>query len=335
MGTENIKNHHEINNDKDNGHDSHKHNHHKHNHYHPDTGKLSTSRLLIAVSLNFLITTGEIIGGVLSGSLALLSDALHNFTDAIALIISYTASKISRKENTLERTFGYRRIEILAALINALFLVTVSVFLIKEGIERILKPVQINGFIVITVALVGLCANTISVLILHKDSKHNLNVKSAYIHLLGDALSSLAVVVGGIIMHFFRIYWIDAVLTILIALFIIKSAISIVVEASGILMHKVPDGLNILEIENKIMELPHIDGIHHVHIWQLNEIDVFFESHVDLKSDCLISETADIRKQIESILKEFGISHVTLQLEFGCCEDRNLISKENHSTFHK
>lgn len=327
MGTENIKNH-DIDNQNDHG--NHNHNLHSHKHHEHDATTLSTSRLLIAVSLNFLITTGEIIGGIISGSLALLSDALHNFTDAIALIISYAASKISRKENTLERTFGYRRIEILAALFNALFLMIISVFLIKEGIERIIKPVQINGFIVIIVAAVGLLANTISVLILHKDSKHSLNVKSAYIHLLGDALSSLAVVASGLILHYFRIYWIDAVLTILIALFIIKSAISIVIEASSILMHKVPDGLNILEIENKILEIPHIEGIHHVHIWQLNEHDLFFESHVDLKSDCLLSKTTDIRKQIESILKEFGISHVTLQLEFGCCEDRSLISTEKH-----
>ena len=196
------------------------HNHaHGHQHNHPD---LKGRNLLISILLNIIITVAQVIGGLVSGSLSLLSDALHNFSDVLSLIVSYIATLFAKKEASTNKTFGYKRAEIIAAFVNSASLIVVAIILIKEAVERFFEaqPV-IQSNIVIWLSLLGIVANGLSVLLLKKDADSNMNMKSAYLHLLTDMLASVAVLIGGLVMKFYELYWVDALLTLIIAFYLI------------------------------------------------------------------------------------------------------------------
>ena len=196
---------------------------HTHNHQ-----VLTGKNLLISIFLNILITIAQLIGGFISGSLSLISDAVHNFSDVVSLIISYAANLLShKKQQTLEYTFGYKRAEIIAAFINAASLVVIAVFLGFEAVERINNPQIIESTLVIWLAILGVAANGFSVLLLRKDAKHNLNMKTAYLHLLTDMLTSVAVLIGGLLMKYYQVYWVDAILTLLISVYLIFISLNI------------------------------------------------------------------------------------------------------------
>ena len=180
---------------------SHSHNH-SHCHHH---GDLRGRNLVISIFLNLLITAAQVVGGLVSGSLALLSDALHNFSDVLSLVISYVANRLAKKKASKYKTFGYKRAEILAAFINAATLIIVAILLIIEAIERFKNPQEIESNLVIWLSLLGIVANGFSVLLLKKDSNTNMNMRSAYIHLLTDMLASVAVLIGGLLMQFYKI----------------------------------------------------------------------------------------------------------------------------------
>ena len=195
------------------------HNHsHNHSHTHQE---LKGNNLLISIVLNIIITVAQVIGGLLSGSLSLLSDALHNFSDVLSLIVSYIANLLAKKKASIDRTFGYKRAEILAAFINASTLIIVAVLLIIEAVKRFQHPEPIESNLVIWLSLLGILANGFSVLLLKKDADVNMNMRSAYLHLLTDMLASVAVLVGGLLMKFYQVFWIDTVLTLAIALYLI------------------------------------------------------------------------------------------------------------------
>lgn len=297
--------------------------------HHHEHEQINGKNLIITMLLNFIITIAEFAGGLLSGSLSLMSDALHNFSDGMSVIISYLALKISKRENTQRMTFGYKRAEILAALFNSSVLVIISVYLFKEAYFKLIKPEPINGGLMIIIAIIGLVANALSVLLLKEGADKNLNVKSAYMHLLSDTLSSIGVVVGGVMISAYRIYWVDPLLTVLIGIYIIKESFEIINEAVSILMQAAPRDINIKDIQEKIEGLPEVKNIHHVHIWKTNDDDVHFECHVNMKEDLTLSQSKSVRNQIEEVLKElFHIHHVTLQMEYQCCEDVGLIKNE-------
>jgi cobalt-zinc-cadmium efflux system protein len=198
-----------------------------HKHTHSSTG----IRLLITVILNVLITVAEIIGGIISGSLALISDALHNFSDAISVIISYIAIKLKGRDNSPKHTFGFKRAEILAAVINSSVLVAISVYLIYQAVLRFQHPEPIKGVLMTVVASIGLAANIAGTLLLKRDAKTSMNIRSSYFHLLSDAVSSVAVITGGLAIVLWNIYWIDPVLTILISIYITRESYKILFEA--------------------------------------------------------------------------------------------------------
>ena len=182
---------------------------HFHNHSH-DHNHTKDRNLLISILLNILITVAQVVGGVISGSLSLLSDALHNFSDVISLVVSYVASKLAKQKASLHRTFGYKRAEILAAFINASTLIIVAVLLIIEAIERFQNPQEIESGLVIWLSGIAIVGNGLSVLLLKKDSEANMNLKSAYLHLLTDMMASVAVLIGGLLMKFYNVFWVDA-----------------------------------------------------------------------------------------------------------------------------
>ncbi len=283
-------------------------------HHHHISGK----NLGITVGLNILITLGQIIGGIWSGSLALLSDAAHNFSDVLALIISYVANRLStgRKQN-IYQTYGFKRAEIIAAFINASTLFIVAFYLIVESVKRFIRPEEIQAGTVIWLALLSILANGISVLLLKNDAKNNLNIKSAYIHLFTDMLTSVAVLLGGLLMKFKGWYGVDAVISILIALYLIIIAYKLWSEAFEILMQFAPSDIKINEINLALKKLDGVKNVHHVHIWRLNEHEIHFEAHLAMDKDIPISEFDRICEQAEKILREkFGITHTNLQPEF-------------------
>ena len=282
--------------------------------------------LIIIIVLNFIITLVELIGGLLSGSLSLLSDSLHNFSDGISVILSFIALKLSKRENTLKNTFGYKRAEILAALFNSSFLIIISFFLFKEAYLRIQHPQNIDSKIMISVAFVGLVANTISVFLLKPGSKDNMNIRSSYVHLFSDSLSSLSVIIGGILIYYFNITIIDPILTFIIGAYVLKEGFEILKKSTDILMEKTPIQINILKIKEVIEKIPEVDNLHHVHIWQINDKEFLFEGHIDVKQDINLSKVEEIRSNINSILSnEFGINHTTIQIEYNCCKDKEII----------
>jgi len=287
---------------------------------------ISGRKLLGAVILNIVITVAEVIGGLVSGSLSLLSDAIHNLRDGVSLIISYIAFRQSKKESTARKTFGYKRAEILAALFNASVLVVIIFFLFREAYLRFFHPIHINGALMIIVAAIGLVANLAAVMLLKKDAAANLNIRSSYLHLLADTFSSVGVVLGGIFVYFFKINWVDPLLTVLIGLYILKESYTIVKQTVNILMQATPETIDIMKVKCAIEEIPEIHNLHHVHIWQANDTDIYFEGHVDVCEDYNVSRISDIYQKVESILRDrFCIRHSTIQVEFGVCENKEVV----------
>jgi len=301
------------------------HSHH-HSHSHKD---LKDRNLFISVLLNVLITASQIIGGLLSGSLALLSDALHNFSDVLSLLVSYVASKLAKQEASVHRTFGYKRAEILAAFVNASTLVIIGVLLIIEAVERFEDPKVIETGLVIWLSLIAIIANGFSVLLLKKDSEKNINVKSAYIHLLTDMLASVAVLIGGLLMKFYQVYWVDSVLTLLISLYLIWVGYKLLKTSSKILMLFTPEHISIENVVEKINQLPKVKLLHHVHIWGLNDDEFHLEAHLDFSENVTLTEFDSVLHQIETVLHdEFQINHVTIQPEFNKKDSKEIIVQD-------
>jgi cobalt-zinc-cadmium efflux system protein len=298
---------------------------HKNHHHHP----VNEKNLLVATLMNLVITVVEFAGGMLSGSLALLSDALHNLSDTFATLIAYLATLIGKRAANQRKTFGYKRLEILAALINAVILIIMSFFLIKAAYERWNDPQPINSMIMMVVAMIGLLANVFAVIILRRDASKSLNVRAAYVHLIGDSLSSVVVIIGGILIQIFQIPWIDPLITVLISLYIIREAFVILKESSNILMQAAPDFLDLEKIKRKVEQVSLVQNIHHLHAWMLTDHEIHLEAHVELEKDLKLSEVRKKQTEIEQMLQQdFRINHVTLQFEYGTNHSRALIHKE-------
>ena len=298
-----------------------------HNHNHYRGLNTTTGRLIIIMMLNFVITIAQIAGGIISGSLALISDALHNFSDGIAVILSYIAIKLKQKDNSQRHTFGLKRAEILAAVINSAVLIIIYFFLFYEAIARFLKPRKIEAITMTIVALIGLIANLIGTFLLKRDSKNSINVRSSYVHLFGDSISSVAVILGGVAITVWNVMWIDPLLTIIIGIYIIKESYDILGEAIHVLMEGAPADLSLDEIKNAVEKFPEVDDIHHIHIWTVGDNDIHLEAHVNV-SDMKISESDKLRNKIEQLLEsKFGIRHITLQFECNQCLEDGLLGK--------
>jgi cobalt-zinc-cadmium efflux system protein len=285
-------------------------------------GNLSAAKYLGVTLLNGLITGVEVAGGIMSGSLALLSDAAHNLGDTVSILLSFVAWKIAGKEKDVRRTYGFKRAEIIAAFVNASVLVAISLYLVLEAVRRFRKPETIDGGLMIGVALFGLVANFVSMRLLKREAHGNMNVRSSYLHLLGDAVSSVGVLGGGIAIRVWGLFWIDPLVSLGIAVYVMRESWVIVKNSVGILMQSAAD-LDYSAMQREIEALPEVRNIHHVHTWMANEETVYFEAHIDME-DCLLSRACVVAEKIEGILKErFGISHVTLQFETGRCQEKD------------
>jgi cobalt-zinc-cadmium efflux system protein len=306
---------------------NHAHSHNdSHGHSHPD---LKGRKLLLSILLNIGITVAQVIGGLISGSLSLLSDALHNFSDVLSLIVSYIADRYSKKDASVTKTFGYKRAEIIAAFVNSATLIIVAVYLIYEAILRFMDPHTIESGLVIWLAILGIVFNGFSVLLLFKDSKSNMNMRSAYLHLLTDMAASVAVLVGGLLMKYFEWFWVDSLLTLLIALYLIVMGYGLLKSSFKVLMLFTPDDLSLEVIHDAVCKIPEVKNIHHMHIWQLNEQETHLEAHVDFHKDVTLSQFDAVLTKIEEVLfHDFGINHVTIQPEHQKDDPKDIIVQD-------
>jgi cobalt-zinc-cadmium efflux system protein len=290
---------------------------HNHNHHSPEDSDFS---LMVAISINALLTIFQIVGGVISGSLSLIADALHNLSDAASLCIAIFARKVSRIPPNEFKTFGYKRAEVIAALINVTILIVISLYLIFEAILRYFNPSEISGWIIVYVAGIALVVDLITASITYRLSSNNMNMKAAFLHNLADALTSLTVIVAGILIILFNWYWVDSVLTAFLGIFIAYQAFQMLPKSIHLLMEGVPESLNILDIKKSIMSIDLVDDMHHIHIWSIDENKNALEAHIatSLKN---FEEVEILKFKIKKVLlKDFKISHSTLEFEQDCSD---------------
>lgn len=294
------------------------HNHDHGHHHHQVEGK----NLLFSIVLNLVITIAQVIGGLISGSLALISDALHNFSDVLSLVFSYVAHKLSRKKASVNQTFGYKRAELIAAFVNAMTLIIVALFLVYGAIERFINPQEIKSGLVIWLSILGIVANGLSVLLLKNDADKNLNMKSAYLHLFTDMLASVAVLVGGLLMKYFQWFWVDSVMTLVIAIYLILVGFDLLKTSTQMLMLFTPSHIKINDIITEVHKISGVNKLHHIHVWYLNEDELHLEAHLDCLEDIKMSEFNEILHKIEQVLfKKFQINHINIQPEYKKEED--------------
>ena len=305
---------------------AHDHNHHHHHHHNLEDA--SIGKLWISIALNLIITLAQFVGGILSNSLALLSDAVHNLNDTASLGISLVARKISKKGANQRKTFGYKRAEIIGAFINLITLVIVALFLVKEGFERFFDPQEIDGYTMFYVAIVGLLGNVITAALLYKDSKDNLNMKSAYIHILSDAFSPVGVIIGGWLIIQYQWYIVDTILTILIGAYILWHSYHMLRETIDILMESKPSGLDLDDLTSSLKTIGEVCDIHHLHVWRLDESQVLLECHVVIEKEDVMN-MEEVKTAIKKLLHDkYEITHSTLEFEFEPC------SSHHHELVH-
>jgi cobalt-zinc-cadmium efflux system protein len=292
---------------------------------HNVTGK----NLIISILLNIIITVAQVIGGIVSGSLALISDALHNFSDVLSLVFSLVAHKLSRRRASINQTFGFKRAELIAAFVNASTLIIIAFVLIYHAVIKLMHPILIDSDIVIGLAFLGILVNGFSVLLLRKDAAHNLNMKSAYLHLFTDMMASVAVFIGGLLMKYFQIYWVDSVMTLLIAFYLIVVGFDLILKSTKMLMLFTPDFINIEDIVCEVHQIKGVRKLHHIHVWHLNEEELHLEAHLDCSHDLKMSEFNELLLKIEELLFEkFNINHVNIQPEFQKLDPKDYIVQD-------
>lgn len=312
------------------------HDHHEHDHGRPHQAPAGGKKdLLIALSITVLMMVAEIIGGILSNSLALLSDAGHMLTDNLALLLSFFAMTFASMPATDRKTFGFYRLEILAAFVNGIVLVLISLYIMYQAYFRIIHPQPVQGGLMLVVAVIGLVANIIGALFLFKHSHASLNIRGAYLHIVGDALSSVGVVIGGIIILQTGWYLIDPFLSILISLVIIYGAWSLVSESVNILLESVPSHINIETISAEIAKVKGVREVYHIHLWTITSRVYAMSAHV-LIDDQLVSGSRNVIDEIKSLLAgKFQVQHCTIQIECERCETGSMCSLPNKAGIGK
>ncbi len=283
---------------------------------HDHSHVMNTRALLWAILINVFLTIVQVIAGILSGSLSLLADALHNFSDAGSLIVAFIAQKVSGLPPNKGMNFGYGRAQILGALINSITLVFVGLYLIYETWVRFQNPASVNGWMVIWVASAALVIDLATAWLTHSGSKDNINMRAAFIHNLSDAMASIVVIISGVVIINYKIYWVDLVATLLISFYILYQSVGLIKSCIRILMQAVPEDLDHSEIVLELKKITNVNDVHHIHIWTLFDNLRSFEAHIKLSTNDF-SDSEEAKKKIRKVLKnQFKISHSTLELEF-------------------
>ena len=298
----------------------------KHQHIHSlaEEGNLNRN-LILSIFLNILIVVAEIIGGLLSGSLALLSDALHNLSDVAALAIAWMARRFGKRPASLRHTYGLKRLEVLAALLNSAILLVVSTLIVRESIVRLYHPEPVRGVLMLVVASIGLLANLFSVLLLHSHAHDDLNLRSAFLHLAQDTLSSVLVIAAALSLGLrFGVYF-DPLVSLLVVVIIIRSGWNLMSETVHILLEGTPPGLDLELLQQDLQDHFPIRNLHHLHVWEVNSGQRLLTAHLVL-DDCRLSDTEELLSRIRAHLAGgWAINHATLEPEMKGCADQDLI----------
>lgn len=272
-------------------------------------------RLWLSLALASAITLLELVGGVLSRSLALLSDSGHVFTDVLTLGLSILAIRLARRPHTARRTFGYHRVEIFAALVNGSSLILVAFLILFEAYLRFLQPPAVQGSLMLTVASIGLAGNLIMARILAPTRKESLNVKGAFLHVLGDTLTSVGIILGGLVVIFSGYFIVDPIVAVLVGFLILRNAFSLVRESVGIFMEDTPKDLDLEKVARAIGSIKSVSGIHDLHVWTITSGLYALSGHLTVESETLEEGSRIIENVADQLRRSFGIQHVTLQLE--------------------
>jgi len=273
-----------------------------------------------AFGLTLVIFFAELIGGFLSNSLALLSDAGHLFGDVFAIGLSLAALFISRLPATSKRTYGYHRAEVFAAIINGVSLIVIAGVIFVEAYERLLSPEPVKTYAMLIVAVIGLVVNIVVAVSLHRSAESSLNVKSAYLHVIGDMLASVGVISGGLIMLLTGNFIADPIISIVVGLIILRGAYGVIKEAANILLEGVPSKIDYNKLQQDILETPGVIKVHDLHVWTLSSSNIILTMHVLLEGDTP-HVGREVLEKLEGLLREkYGINHTTIQLECKCYE---------------
>ncbi|NVJ67100.1 MAG: cation transporter [Gammaproteobacteria bacterium] len=274
--------------------------------------------LLIALIITSIFMVVEVVGGIVSGSLALIADAGHMMTDAGALLLAFAAVKWSAKPKDSKRSYGYARLQVLAAFANGIALLALTIWIVVEAVGRFNSPEPIESMSMFVVAVIGLLVNIIVFKMLHSSSKENINVRGAMLHVLGDLLGSVGAILAAILIYWKNWLWADPVLSVFVSLLIVKSALRLIKESSHILLEGTPPSLDVAKIENELSAINGVNNIHHLHVWCLNENKIVASLHATLED---LKQGDDIIAAISSKLKsKYGIEHSTIQLETKHCD---------------
>ncbi|MFN8015429.1 MAG: cation diffusion facilitator family transporter [Acidimicrobiia bacterium] len=286
-----------------------------HNHSHSEID----SRIRFGLVLNSVFTVVEFVIGIMSGSLALIADATHNLTDTFTLSVSYLTNKIAKRDSNHQKTYGYGRATVLGALLNSVVMIVVAIFIVMEAIKRFKNPVEVEGLLVTLVASVGILVNGSIAYVLYKQ-KHDINMKSAYIDMAFDALSSVAAVLTGIIIAVTGINGIDSVTALIIAAFLIYNTFKILNEVIHILLEGTPRGMEVESITNEILKIENITEVDDIHVWTIRSGFNTLSCHITI-DDTKLLDSREIVMQVKNVLKEkFDISHTTIEVELEKCE---------------
>lgn len=305
--------------------------HHHHHHVDPAAGDF---RVILAIAVNFLLTIAQIVGGLLSGSLALVADAIHNLSDAVSLVIAFSARRIARRPSDASMTFGYGRIEVVAALINYTALIIIGVYLVTEAIERFFEPQGVDGWMVVVIAGIALVIDLVTALLTYSLSKESVNIRAAFLHNVADALGSLAVIVAGTLILLYDWRLVDPIVTLLIAGYILWQSFAEIRPVIRILMNGSPDDLAAADIVERVRSVDGVVGVHHAHLWQMEEHASTFDAHVVVEEDEWDRAEA-IKADVKALLAaEFGITHSTVEVERegNACQNAPVIGHDRRQT---
>ena len=297
------------------------HNHHEHNHSQPITNV--NAAFIIGISLNFLFVVIEVIVGLNIHSLSLLSDAGHNLADVAALSLSLLAFRLLKVKSDENYTYGYRKTSILVALFNAMVLLISIGAIAYEAAHRFINPEPVQGKIISIVATIGILINTTTALLFFRDRKKDLNIKSAYLHLMSDALVSLALVIGGIIIFYTNYYWIDAALSVIVAITILFSTWNLLKQSLRLSLDGVPAEMNLQQVKDAAKKITGIHEIHHIHLWGMSTTENALTAHIVINENISLAESEKIKHKLKHELQHLNIQHITLEIETKNCDEKD------------
>src|SRR6185436_12950342 len=305
---------------------------HSHSHF-GDLAHQTTRRLALSLVLTLAFVIIEIIAGFISNSLALLTDAAHNFTDVIALGLSWYALRISTQPAHAGKTYGYHRVGILVALVNSTTLILISIGIFYEAYHRFLAPPEVDAPILIGVGTVAFIINAVTAWLVQKGSDHDLNLRSAFVHLMGDVLSTVGAVIAGIVIFFTKWNWLDPLVSVLIGALILWNAWGIMRQTIHILLESTPENIDMKDMVNDLLNIEGVRGVHDLHVWSINENLRVLSAHI-MTADIPVSAGTAIQRGVNEVLfHKYNIQHATLQLECEGCDPSMLycdITEINH-----